>query len=139
MKKNRVLSQESFEALLAWLAPSRDLSGQEYEDIRQRLIRIFGCRGCNESEDLADETINRVANKVVEIRETYSGEPALYFYAVANKIYMEYRRRKPPVVPPKVLTDSSELEEHFLCLEKCLDTLARDNRELVIQYYQDEK
>src|SRR6185503_4743764 len=99
MKKNWVLSQESFDALLDWLDPDRERAGQKYEDIRQRLIRIFASRSCYEAEDLADETINRVANKVQEMRSSYEGNPALFFYAVGNKVHLEYLRKKPEPPP----------------------------------------
>jgi DNA-directed RNA polymerase specialized sigma24 family protein len=139
MKKNWVLSQQSFDALLGWLAPTREQAGEKYEDIRMRLIRIFASRGCYDAEDLADETINRVATKVAGIREEYSGDPALFFYAVANRVHLEYRRKKEPHHPPVFLIDSAELEKRFSCLEKCLDVLTPDNRDLVVQYYQNEK
>jgi RNA polymerase sigma factor (sigma-70 family) len=139
MKKNWVLSQESFDTLLDWLAGNRELAGQKYEEIRHRVIRIFAGRGCYEPEDLADETINRVASKVHEIRESYSGDPALYFYAVAKNIHKEYLRRRPTHISPVVLIDSSKQDEQFRCLEECLDLLSADSRELVIQYYQEEK
>ena len=111
MKKNWVLSQESFDALLDWLDPDREVAGQKYEDIRQRLIRIFASRGCAAAEDLSDETINRVANKVREVRPTYVGNPALYFYAVGNKVHREYLRRKPQPVPPPPPTDGATFDE----------------------------
>ena len=139
MKKNWVLSQESFDTLLKWLSPNRDQAGQIYEEIRQRLIRIFSARGCNEAEDLADETMNRVASKVLEIGDTYSGEPARYFYAVANNVHLEFLRRKLPTHFPIVDDDSMEVEDRFRCLEKCLTALTPENRDLVIQYYQDDK
>ena len=40
------LNQEAFDELLAWLNPDRERAGRKYEDIRQRLIRIFMHRGC---------------------------------------------------------------------------------------------
>ena len=71
MKKEWVLTKEAFDALLEWLDPNRDIAAQKYETIRTRLIKIFSCRGCLEAEDLADETINRVTNKLPEICETF--------------------------------------------------------------------
>ena len=139
MKKNWALSQESFDALLEWLAPDREQAGQKYEEIRQRLIRIFTARGCYEPEDLADETINRAANKAGSISEDYVGDPALYFYAVANNIHLEYLRRKPAPTPPIKLDESNNTEEEFRCLEQCLSHLTSENRDLVVRYYQDEK
>jgi dihydroneopterin aldolase len=67
MKKNWELSQETFDALLAWLDSDRDQAAMKYEKIRRALIKIFTGRACVEPEDLADETINRVARKLKEI------------------------------------------------------------------------
>jgi DNA-directed RNA polymerase specialized sigma24 family protein len=139
MNKNWVLTKEALDALLAWLNSDRDMAGQKYEEIRLRLIKIFVCRGCSEPEDLADETINRVSKKLGEIRATYSGEPGRYFYGVANKVHLEYRRRKPVPVLPLPDDGSDELEKEYACLEKCIQKLTPDNRVLVLQYYQEEK
>lgn len=139
MRQDWILTQESFDALLAWLNPNRELAGRKYEAIRGRLIKIFACRGCFEPEDLADETINRVAKKLQEIVSTFRGEPALYFYGVANKVHMEYLRRKPVPVVPAPLQDTDELEHEYWCLDRCVDKLTPDNRALVLQYYQEVK
>ena len=138
MNKEWVLTQESFDALLVWLDPDRELAGQKYESIRLRLIKIFACRGCYEPEDLADETINRVTNKLNDL-EDFVGERARYFYGVANKVHMEYLRRKPPPLQPPPMYDSEEIEKEYNCLDRCMQTLTADNRNLVLQYYQDEK
>jgi DNA-directed RNA polymerase specialized sigma24 family protein len=139
MNKDWVLTKESFDALLAWLDPERDEAGRKYEGIRLRLIKIFVCRGCREAEDLADETINRVSRKLKEIESTYSGEPARYFYGVANKVHLEYLRRKPvPVLPPPMPV-SDDVEREYACLERCIQNLTPNNRMLVLQYYQEEK
>ena len=138
MNKEWVLTQESFDALLVWLDPDRELAGQKYESIRTRLIKIFACRGCYDPEDLADETINRVTNKLNDL-EGFVGERAPYFYGVANKVHMEYLRRKPPPPQPPPMYDSEEIEKEYNCLDRCMQSLTADNRNLVLQYYQDEK
>jgi DNA-directed RNA polymerase specialized sigma24 family protein len=132
-----VLTQEAFDALLAWLNPEREQAGKRYEDIRRRLVKIFTYRGCQEPEDLADETINRVACKVGEIAGTYSGDPALYFYGVANKIHHESLRKRPtpPCPPPR----PPGIEQEYECLERCMEALGTHSRELVLQYYQEDK
>jgi DNA-directed RNA polymerase specialized sigma24 family protein len=131
------LTQEAFDALLAWLNPEREQAGRRYEDIRRRLVKIFTYRGCQEPEDLADETINRVARKVGELAGTYSGDPALYFYGVANKIHHESlrkNRKTPPYQPPPPGS-----EQEYECLERCLEAQGARSRELVLQYYQGDK
>src|SRR5262249_38978943 len=117
----------------------RDVAGQKYETIRLRLIKIFVCRGCVEPEDLADETINRVTGKLNEIETGYAGDPALYFYGVANKVHLEYLRRKPAPVQPPMRSDTAEIELEHHCLDRCVGKLSPDNRSLVLEYYQDEK
>jgi RNA polymerase sigma factor (sigma-70 family) len=139
MSKQWVLTEESFDALLAWLDPDREQAGHNYESIRRRLIKIFSCRGCCESEDLADETINRVARKLNEIQPTFTGDPARYFFGVANKLYMEYTR-KSRVPPPSIpIRDTEQIEQEFQCLENCMDQLTPENRKLVVEYYEEEK
>lgn len=139
-KKEWLLTQEAFDELLGWLNPDREQAGSRYEQIRLRLIKIFACRGCVEPEELADETINRVIRKLPEIKETYEGDPALYFYGVAQKVHLEYTRRKPiPADLPSQPEPRAEVEREYECLERCMQKLTPENREFVIRYYQDEK
>lgn len=138
MNKKWVLTQKLFEELLAWLDPDRDVAGEKYEDLRRGLIKIFTSNGCHGAEDLADETINRVTNKLSEIKKDYKGDPARYFYGVAKKIVHEDRRR-PPAPPPAPTWKSDDVDPEYECLERCLEELSAENRELVLEYYQDEK
>lgn len=138
MKKNWALSQESFDALLDWLDSDREQAGMKYEQIRRNLIKIFVNRGCAEAEDFADETINRVVSKLDEVKKEFTGDPARYFYGVANKIFLEYQRRKPlqpPSLPPD---DSNRVEQEYRCLEHCIGRLSEADRELLLLYYQAE-
>lgn len=149
MKKEWVITQEAFDGLLGWLDNNREQAAQKYEKIRTRLIKIFTCRGCSEADLLADETINRVTAKVIEIAPSYSGDPALYFYGVAQKVHFEYLRSRPVFQEPledrrelksKIVTEADEdLEQEYECLERCMDQLPADSRRLVLEYYQEEK
>lgn len=141
-QKEWSLSQDSFDELLAWLHPDREQAGKIYEDIRQRLIKIFAYRGSPVAEDLADETINRVAKKVHEIRSTYVGDPALYFHGVARYVYLEYVKKTPDPLPHVLISEPEEPEEsevEYLCLERCMRHLTPNNSQLVLEYFQDEK
>ena len=135
MNKNWVLSQEAFDALLDWLDPDREQAGIKYEQIRLRLIKIFTGRGCLDAEDLADETINRVTSKLNDIEKDFSGNRTPYFFGVANKVYLEYLRRKPPQPPPPPPSDSERVELECSCLERCIEELSEENRTLLLQYY----
>ena len=140
-KKKWELNEESFEALLQWLDSDREQAGKRYEEIRGRLIKIFGSRGCAEPDALADETINRVAKRVDEISKTYEGDPALYFYGVANKIHMEQLRKQKPIEipPPPPVPDKDDYEAEYVCLEGCIGHLPARSRDLVLQYYEHEQ
>jgi DNA-directed RNA polymerase specialized sigma24 family protein len=139
MKKDWILTQGLFDELLSWLNSDRELAGQEYEDIRRRLIKLFTCRQCHEPEALSDETINRVANKVKEIKDTFVGPRAPYFYAVANKVHLESLRPKPLPQPPPPALNSDEKERDYACLEQCMEQQSPANRRLVLEYYRGEK
>jgi RNA polymerase sigma factor (sigma-70 family) len=136
------LNQEDFELLLGWLDSNLEYAGRKYEEIRRKLIKIFSARGCMDAEDLTDETINRVAHGIKGIRPTYSGDPALYFYGVAQQVHLEYSRRSSTStsIPPFMAdTPPVEIEIEYECLEKCMQSLSADNRKLILQYYQEEK
>ena len=145
MKKDWALTQEAFDRLLDWLDSDREQAGKKYEAIRMRLIKIFSARACREPELLADETINRVTAKVEEVAEHYVGDPALYFYAVAQKVYLENLRKDHnrqsslPVEAPDLPRASGlmdDFEAEYQCLEACLASLPKENRDLVVRYYQ---
>jgi len=135
MHKNWVMSQESFEALLDWLDSDREQAAIKYEQIRRDLIKFFSARGHSEAEDLADETINRVINRLNEIKNQVSGDRGRYFFGVARKVLLEYGRRKQPQNPPAPDIDSDLVELEYRCLELCIGELSEENRELVLQYY----
>jgi DNA-directed RNA polymerase specialized sigma24 family protein len=136
------LTAETFGRLLDWLDQDRERAGQRYEQIRLRLIKIFTCRGCTRAEELADETINRVAEKTQQIAETYVGDPAAYFQGVAENIYREYRRKTlahetgfPADLEEKKEPVRENTELQYRCLEQCMERFPAQNRELILSYY----
>lgn len=138
MRSQWDISQDAFDKFLIWLDPDRERAGAKYEDIRGKLIKIFECRGCSSSEDLADETINRVIRKMQELANTYSGDPVLYFYGVARYVHLEHVKKSralpvPPSTPPE------EKEREYECLERCMKALTPENRNLIIEYYKEGK
>jgi DNA-directed RNA polymerase specialized sigma24 family protein len=136
---DRTITQESFDRLLLWLDPDRGRAGQRYESIRSKLIGIFASRGAAFPEEMADDCINRVIQKVPELAGAYEGPPEFYFYSVAKMIFLEWTRKERPIEVPFIAESSLEVEQHYACLEKCLDQLTGPNRELVLEYYQQEK
>ena len=134
-KKNWELSQEAFDALLTWLDSDREQAALKYEKIRSGLIKIFTGRACIEPEDLADETINRVARKLKEIEKDFSGDRARYFFGVANKVHLEHLRRKIPQAMPTPANDPNRIELEYNCLERCIERLTKENRDVLLRYH----
>jgi len=132
------ITQESFDALLDWLVPGdREGAGQQYEIIYAGLVRIFTSHGFSDAEHLADKTVDRVARRLPDIRDSYTGPKVKYFVGVTrNIIREEYRNREiatdvppePPAPPPK---PTEELD----CLRLCLKLLTPEKRELTLDYH----
>lgn len=149
MPKDLIPTKEQFDGLMAWLGASTEDPGDKYETIRQSLVKLFVWNGCWDAEDLADETIDRVMRRVPEIAINYSGDPALYFYGVAKMMLKERRRRKSINSDTQLLetrlatrseqSEDDEIKRKFECLEECIAKLPEDSRELIIDYYQEEK
>ena len=128
--------------MLAWLHPDREQAGLQYEEIRRNIIKLFRWRGCADAETLADETINRVTQKLQELKGYYVGSPALYFYGVAKKVLLE-QLKKEHQVPQAPMNDrvaayndpSDELFYLYEALDKCMGALPEDDRKLILEYY----
>lgn len=138
------ITQEQFDGLLNWLDPAPQTAAETYQNFHQRLVYIFVRWKCLDAEELADETINRVARKVPEIRDTYTGDKFHYFHAVAKWVYRERRNKiidpLPPVIPaPASKSEEDEDEKDYACLERCMGLQSPVNRELIIEYMTDEK
>lgn len=136
----RDLNQPDFDRLLQWLDADRERAGEIYERIRWRLVTILASRGCPQAEELADETIDRVARRVAEIEQTYVGDKAIYFLGVMNNVHHEYLRR--PTAPrllPNEKDDGETREQIHLCLDACMEKLAPYSRQLIERYYAADK
>lgn len=146
MARTFELSQQHFDEMLAWLDPDRERAGMKYEELRLSLIRILSWNGCVDAEGMIDETVDRVASKVRELKDTFKGDPRLYFYGVANNLVKEYKRTIDLYVPigdvdlPAASSseaEEAEAEQH--CLQTCLQELSFENRELILDYYRKDK
>ena len=134
------LRREDFERLLIWLDADRERAGELYERIRWRLVTILASRGCTQAEELADETIDRVARRVADIERTYVGDKAIYFLGVMNNVHHEYLRRPTtPKLLPTPNDDNDQREQVHLCLDTCLERLAPYSRQLIERYYAADK
>ncbi len=149
MKKNFLLTQTDFDALLAWLSADREEAGVKYEEIRKGLINFFRFRGCSDPDVLADETINRVTTKVSTFNSIGEIKTIKYFYGFASNIYLEYvsqiKKKEVQLDPNIPIKDNrtiefidSEPQDHD-CLENCLAKLPTEESGMVLLYYSRDK
>lgn len=131
------MSLDNFDELLKWLDPDPRLAGEKFETIRRRIIRIFSNRGSQRAEEIFDETVLRVCEKVRAVAPTYKGDPALYFYGVAKKVHLEFIREDSRRIPERQEpADSREVELRHQCLDKCLGGLSADRKSLILRFYE---
>jgi RNA polymerase sigma factor (sigma-70 family) len=152
MTRDSAIPPESFEEILAWLNPDRDVAAAMYLQLRHDLAKIFLWRGCSDPEGLTDEVFDRVAKKVHEVRPTYEGDARLYFRAVAKNLVKEDLKKrtahlsledidalKHPVTQPASETEDETATDLDDCLELCLRELSSEKRDLIRAYYAKEK
>lgn len=142
MSKKWELDKDALEGLLSWLDPDPEQAGQKYETIRAGLVKMLSYWAGSAAEELADETINRVAMKVPEIRDTFKGDPARFFYGVAKHVFLEHQRKTQKVEPfddrlHNILRPEPTNELAYECLDSCMEKLSPVDRELVRRYFEE--
>jgi DNA-directed RNA polymerase specialized sigma24 family protein len=139
--KNRwILTQDAFDLLLAQLDSDRQQAGIKYEALRRKLVKFFEWRRATFPEDLADDTINRVARNL-EAGENIR-ELAAYCVGIARNVFLESLRshqheKAIQAMPDLSATPSDDSEHHLDCLEGCLRALSPADSNLIVQYYDD--
>src|ERR1051325_826423 len=143
-----VLAQPSFQRLLVWLDHGVDSEGQRYLEMRQRLVSYFDRRNCSAPDELADETLNRVARRLEEAEVIESDAPARYCYITARFVFMEHLRETKRADHARdqikrfhdndrVLTNEANVEKELRhrCLDACIGKLDSANRAIITRYY----
>jgi DNA-directed RNA polymerase specialized sigma24 family protein len=147
-KRDWTLSAESFDRLLSLLDSDRDRAGESYEQLRRTLTTFFDWRGCLGAEELADETLNRVARRLEEGEEIRNLQD--YCHGIARYLALETLPKQSKVenepesfqhlaAPSTDLSARLERERQFECLEKCMDELSHDERDLMLSYFSNER
>jgi len=147
MVRDSAALPESFDEILAWLDPDREIAADIYVQLRQDLTKIFAWNRCNDPDGLTDEVFDRVGRKAHDLRQTFEGDPRLFFYGVARNLIKE----NPKKIKAQVPLDEAELSAVAVevqnetaimredCLHRCLQELSSDRRELILAYYAKEK
>lgn len=144
------VTPETFDSLLFLFDPDRELAGRVYETIRRKLLEFFEARGSHSPDEHADEVFDRVMRRI-EKGERIE-DPGRYCYGVARFVWIEASRnrcRQPVELDERVKLPAADgksdceetrerLERQLDCLEKCLNKLAENTREFIIEYYREE-
>jgi DNA-directed RNA polymerase specialized sigma24 family protein len=154
LKKHWTPTEASFRQLLKWLDEGADSGGERYLEMRRRLAAYFDRRNCLAPDDLADETLNRVARRLEEQGSITDATPAHYCYIVAKYVLLEHLRQPergqrdldkvadegaPQSRASSPPDPAGEREQRLLdWLEHCLNELEVEDRDLILDYYQGE-
>ncbi len=136
------LTAESLKKLLAAFSPDEAESAAAYTLLCDSLVRFFQLKGISDADKAADETIDRVAEK---INQDASIEDLRKFaFGVARFVFLERLRReqrRSRAVDAFYLTDSATKEfgesaeiENF---RECFNNLYDHERRLLLGYFQD--
>jgi DNA-directed RNA polymerase specialized sigma24 family protein len=139
-------TEVAFARLLDRLDADRAQAGERYETLRHTLVRFFSWRGAPFPDELADETLDRVARRLAEgvSVKNING----YCYEVARLVFLE--TRKGPQTRRASFDDHVDAvaaadpepmhdEIRMTCLDDCLDGLPAESRDLIVGYYRDDK
>jgi DNA-directed RNA polymerase specialized sigma24 family protein len=146
LKTSWSLTQEAFDRLLTCFSTDREQAAIEYETTRRKLVRFFQSRFVSTADEQADETINRVARRLSEGQQVDNLRN--YFYGVARMVFMETLkdRERSPVplddAPQRLNQRAPEPEEPdltLICFDQCMESLAPESRQLILDYYQEER
>ena len=155
-REERGLTPRAFERLLEWLDDGSDSCGKTYLEMRRRLIFYFDRRNRPFPDDLADDTLNRIAWTLEEDGAIAVTPPARYCYVVARFVLLEDTRRREHThislsrpdrpepfgrVTMRLEVDEglARREQRLDCLDRCVETLPRDQHSLIVDYYRDER
>lgn len=126
----------AWEILLGELSGASRSHAGAFIEVRGQLVRFFVWRGSAAAEDLADETLERVAQKLA------TGEPIAdvrkYLVGVARLVALETARRavaSPAGAPSdEECAPAGDAEDRLHALEQCLGKLPQDERALLLAY-----
>lgn len=155
LREEPLLTELAFTRLLEWLDEGTESHGERYLEMRRRLVSYFDRRDRPHADELADETLNRIGRTLEQTGAIATRPAARYCYVVARFVLLEDIRRGRRQVPLEhnwhgdVSTRHNislveQPEEHLVareqrldCLDRCLEQLRPDQRDLVIEYYRD--
>ncbi|SRR5882724_1260384 len=137
------------ENLLRLLDRDRDRAGEKYEHLRRKLIKFFEWNSCFSPEDLADETLERLGQRIGTVNVLDVGG---FAWGIAKNVRQEVRKRAGRIVHvedmpggegrlpdphdnEKDIHEKMQQERRVKCLHLCLQRIPESDRELFLAYH----
>ncbi|MDX6499874.1 MAG: hypothetical protein QOG23_3134 [Blastocatellia bacterium] len=160
-KEKSQLRDREFELLLTWLDPDPDRGAEAYLSFHKRLMSFFTNRNCCGPEDLAYETLDRVARQLADGKQIRLDDRRPYLHGVAKFIVLEHwrtcqdckRRRRtavdengeesldslPSAGSQSETEEGKQKAQRLQCLDDCLLEMIAEERWLLLEYYSEDK
>jgi DNA-directed RNA polymerase specialized sigma24 family protein len=145
-RKQWILDADAFGKLLASFDPDREQAAELYMRTYAKLCTFFEYRGARDADELADETLNRVARRLAEGVSVPTAEIRSYVFGVARNVLRETWGAQGKTQPLDVLPASLEPatdarfgvddeDARLECLAHCIERLNERDRALIRQYH----
>jgi len=138
------MTKEAFDKLLTAFSTDREEAAKQYERTRLKLCRFFEWKAVGPADELADETLDRVARHLDEGKQI--DNLIGYIVGVAKLVYKEAIKRRTlisledaPESLRKTQPERVEPDVRQECFDRCLAELADEKRYLIVEYYQHDK
>ena len=145
-KTKWTLNEDALNKLLSCFSPDRDEAAVQYDLAYRKVVRYFEWRSIEAAESCADETMDRVARRIVEGQQI--DKLMAYIFAVAHHVLQEvnkhYDRGTVPLedAPPSYLEQKApepvDPDVRQICFDRCLEELGLESRDLILGYYEGE-
>lgn len=136
------LTSESFAKLLKAFSEDEAEASRLYTNLRDSLIRFFQLRGISDPDKAADDTIDRIAEKLDQ--DTKIEDLRKFAFGVARFIYLEKLRKEQSrlhAIDAFFLKDSESKEfgtsDEIETFRECFKKLYNHERELLLVYFED--
>lgn len=164
-KEKPQLQDREFELLLTWLGGDSERGADAYLEFHQRITALFMNWQSCAPEDLADETLSRLAHQLADGKEIKRASRSPYVHGIAKNIRREHWRRCEDCKRQRVRRedgrndegdsdlvgsqsvigslgdseDTDEKERMLKCLDECLDKMSEEERLILMEYYSEDK